>query len=303
VFLAGTPELDLAQAMGVQALPIVRSAATTAAVIQRVEECMRGLLRGALALLGLVTALPTCGQATEIEVDAFNTYSVPPFVTAGGRGLDVEVVGYLNRKLKGAYRLKLTVLPRERLLKRHLNPPHQFAGVSLFMAPQFVNDVEQRQFHWSPALFEDQNMLIFAGAGRAKVDRFEDLAGLRFGGVLGYLYDGFDKMVAAGLLAKEHAGSTQASLRQLCLGRVDFTQMSRVMFEALATESGCGERLVGQPVPQSAPFGRRIMTARSLPELAGRISDAVEQMPCDREWRRVAASYRINAGACRGGVR
>lgn len=264
---------------------------------------MRGRLRRGLVRAQMAMVLPIAAQSAEIDVDAFNTYSVPPFVASAGRGLDVEVVDYLNRKLQGSYRLKLSVLPRERLLKRHLNSPHRFAGLSLFMAPQFVDDVAQQQFLWSPPLFDDQNMLIFRGAPRSKVQRLEDLKGLRFGGVLGYRYVGFDDMVAAGSLVKENAGSAQASLRQVCLGRVDFTQMSRVMFDELAAESGCAERLVMQPVPQSAPFGRRIMMGRAYPELAAKINEAVEQMPCDREWRRVAAGHRINLPACRGVLR
>lgn len=262
---------------------------------------MRDLLRGTLVAAG--AALAFDAGALEAEVEAFNTYSVPPFVTSAGRGLDVEVVNYLNRKLKGAYRFKLTVLPRERLLKRHLSPPDAFGGISLFMAPEFVNDVAQRQFHWSPPLFEDQNMLIFPQPRRSRVERMEELKGLRFGGVLGYRYEGFDDMVAAGLLAKENSGSALASLRQLCLGRVDFTQMSRLMFEALEAESGCAERLAEQPVPQSEPFGRRIMTGRAQRDLAEKIGQAVEQMPCDRDWRRVMAGYRINLPACKGALR
>lgn len=260
-------------------------------------------MRGVFLLANAALALAMGAHAAEIEVDAFNTYGVPPFVTNAGRGLDVEVVGYLNRKLQGAYRLKLSVLPRERLLRRHLDPPLKFAGLSLFMAPQFVNDAAQQQFFWSPPLFEDQNMLIFLAPRGGKVQRLEDLKGLRFGGVLGYRYEGFDEMVATGLLLKENAGSAQASLRQVCLGRVDFTQMSRVMFEALTAESGCADRLVPQPVPQSAAFGRRIMVGRAHPELAARISEAVEQMPCDHQWRDVAAAYRITLAACRGAVR
>ncbi|WP_293501176.1 ABC transporter substrate-binding protein [Roseateles sp.] len=241
-------------------------------------------------------------HAAEIEVDAFNTYSVPPFFTSTGRGLDMEVVDYLNRRLQGAYHLKLSVLPRERLLKRHLSPPQQFAGLSLFMAPQFVDDMAQQQFLWSPPLFEDQNMLIFLGPQRGRLPRLEDLKGLRFGGVLGYRYEGLDEMAATGLLVKENASSAQASLRQVCLGRVDFTQMSRVMFDAMVAESGCADHLALQPVPHSTPFGRRIMVGRALPELAARISEAVEQMPCDRQWRGVAAAYRITLAACRGTV-
>ncbi|MFT7775074.1 substrate-binding periplasmic protein [Roseateles sp.] len=248
-------------------------------------------------------ALPIAAQSAEIEVDAFNTYSVPPFIATAGRGLDMELVDYLNRKLQGSYRFKLSVLPRERLLKRHLNPPQQFVGLALFMAPQFVDDVAQQRFLWSPSLFDDQNMLIFRGAQRGRVQRLDDLKGLRFGGVLGYRYEGFDGMVAAGSLVKETAGSAQASLRQVCLGRVDFTQMSRVMFEALAAESGCADRLVLQPLPHSSPFGRRIMMGRADTELAARVSEIVEQMPCDREWRRVAAGHRISLPACRGGMR
>lgn len=262
------------------------------------------MLRGWRVLAHLAIALPLGARAAEIEVDAFNTYGVPPFVTHAGRGLDREVVDYLNRKLHGAYRLKLSVLPRERLLKHHLNPPQRFAGIALFVAPPFVDDMAQQRFLWSPPLFEDQNLLIFATARPTRLQGLEDLKGLRFGGVLGHRYQGFDEMVATGLLLKENAGSAQASLRQLCLGRVDFTQMSRAMFDALAPESGCAERLVHQPVPNSTPFGRRIMTGRAAhPELAVRIHEAVEQMPCDRQWRSVVASYRITLPACRGGKR
>lgn len=257
---------------------------------------MRRRLKSMLSAAFCALALPA--GATEVEVDVFNTYSVPPFVTSGGRGLDVEVVEYLNRKLRGAYRLKLTVLPRERLLKRHLHEPEQFAGLSLFMAPQFVADPQQ--FLWSPPLFDDQNMLIFLAPLRAKMARLEDVKGLRFGGVLGYRYEGFDEMVALGTLIKENAGSAQASLRQVCLGRVDFTQMSRAMFEALVADSGCADRLLVQPVPNSAPFGRRVMIGKADPTMAAKVGEAIEQMPCDRLWRSVAASYRIPLAACRG---
>lgn len=262
---------------------------------------MRKVLVWAAAAACLMLATRGSAKDGEIEIPAFNTYNMAPFVTGADTGLAADLVAYLNGRLNGLYRLNLLNVPRERLVKVHLNEPKLFSGVALFLAPQFVDDQEQRRFLWSLPLFDDWNVLAFLGPKRREIQRLQDLAGLRFGAVLGNRYAGLDEMAQAGLLTKENSTSALASLRKVCLARVDFTQMSRVMLNALAPDSGCGEQLAHSVLPQSSSFSRRILIGTGNPVLARRINEAIAAMPCDRQWQAVAAGYGLALAACPSG--
>ncbi|WP_349745060.1 hypothetical protein [Roseateles cavernae] len=266
--------------------------------VQRNGDAMPKLsVRGVVAAC-LIGVLGSRAAAIEMEVPALNTYNMTPFVTSAGAGLAADLVAYLNYRLRGVYRLQLLHVPRERLVRIELHDPKAFSGVALFLAPQFVDDQDQRRFLWTSPLFEDRNVLAFLGSRRREIQHLEDLAGLRFGGVLGNRYSGLDEMVQAGVLTRENSTSALSSLRKVCLGRVDFTQMSRLMLESMLAESGCAGQLGHSPVPQSPPFGRRILIGVGNVALARRINEVVDMMPCDPQWQAVARGYGIASLAC-----
>ncbi len=261
-------------------------------------------------LLPGLLCLAAAARAGSVEVPAFNTYDMAPFGPSGG--LAQDLVDYLNQRLAQgqslpAYRLRLQPVPRERLVKVHLRDAPGFAGVVLFLAPPFVDDGAMQRFAWSAPLFEDENVLALRsdGAAAARLPlpllRLEQLSGLRHGAVLGNRYSGLDDMQAAGLLRRDDSMSALAALRKVCLGRVDFAQMSRLMFEAMVLASGCAGHMQLRPLPppRGQPFARRLLLGRALPPaLVAQLQALVLAMPCDTQWQALMAHHAITAPRC-----
>lgn len=238
-------------------------------------------------------------NAAPVELPAYNTYSDPPFMRGAGGGLAPELVNALNRRLAGAYRFTLVNVPRQRLVKVQLRDPTTFKGIALFLAPQFLNEPLRRQLVWSAGLFEDQNVLIFRGSGPARIGDLNELRHLRLGAVLGNQYGALDEMVSGGKLLRDNATSPVASLHKLCVGRVDFTQMSRLVFRALEPEIACTEKLVEVESPQSQAFTRRVLLGTGDATLAARLAEAIEALPCDGPWRAATLAAGISIEACK----
>lgn len=245
-----------------------------------------------------VALFAACAAASAVEVAAFNTYEHPPFVQETGRGFVAELLRYLNERLPAGQRLRQEDVPRERLMRRHLARPQDFDAVLLLLAPAFVDDPSRSQYLWTETLLFDQNGVVVRDDLGREPRQLDDLKGLRFGGVLGNRYAGIERLAEQGLIRRDDANGPVSSLRKLCAGRIDFTQLSRSVFDALAESSGCATRLRHLPLAESAVFERRIGVGRRNRALFEALQRLVAEMPCDPDWQAIVARYQLVAPRC-----
>lgn len=257
---------------------------------------MPGLLRHlwVFLLIGAPVLL-----AAPRPVMVYNTYDAPPFRQSDGGGLAAELVQLLNQRLGDRFQLELQHVPRQRLLKIHLDPPERFQGLALFLAPPFVGDDAQQLYLWSEPLFEDRNLLVLPrDRAPAEAPGLDWLNGKLMVSVRGQRYAVLDPLLAQGRLRRIEVADERSALKTL-LAQADFTQMNQLMFYQLSGEMGLRQRLLGVPEPGSGSFQRRVLVGRGAPELLMPLNEAIATLPCEARWRELAALHGFVAGACK----
>ena len=238
--------------------------------------------------------------AAEVMLTAINTYRYPPFIYPDGSGLCDVLVRHLNQQLKGRYRFELQHLPRMRLRRAHLDTPLHFDAVGLMLAPSFIDDDGRSRYLWSTPIFEDYNVLVFAGATPPPVHLLSDLKGKRYGTVRGYRYMGLESMIADGVVQLDLTNDEHSNLRKLLAGRIDFTQMNRFMFRNVTSETEFAGKLSSVRTPGPNSFTRHLFVARDRPELLAALNEALATLPCNPEWQAMARKTDITVPACQG---
>lgn len=72
----------------------------------------------------------------------------------------------------------------------------------------------------------DENFIVFVCD--LKLFLFDDFDGLKFGGILGYVYKWFGFVIENGWVCWEDVFDYISNLKKLCLGWVDFVIISRL---------------------------------------------------------------------------
>lgn len=261
---------------------------------------MKLRLKRLLAALCAAPALLQAGGAAaqETTLTAINTYRYPPFVYPDGSGLCDVLVKHLNRELKGRYKFELQHLPRMRLLRAHLDAPLRFDAVGLMLAPSFIDDDSRSRYLWSTPIFDDYNVLVFAGARPPAIRLLSDLKGKRYGTVRGYRYLGLETMIADGVIQLDLANDEYSNLRKLLAGRIDFTQTNRFMYRNITSEKEFAGKFSYVRTPGPNSFARHLFVARDRPELLAAINEALATLPCNSEWQAMAHKSDIVIPAC-----
>lgn len=258
-------------------------------------------MRESLTLLAVLLALLAGARpawCAEQQLDAYNTYLAPPFLNADGSGIAADLVARLNVQLAGAYRLRLRHLPRQRLMLAGMRHPAGFEGVGLLLSPAFVNDDSAPRFLWSEPVFYDHNVLVFSAAAAPQLESVEQLRGLRFGAIIGYRYLNLERLLADGGLRRQDTGAERLNLRKVAMGRVDFTQMNRLLYGAIEDEAEFAGKLYAVPEPGAPPFARRLFVGPHRKALLARLNAALAALPCDQAWRASAARHQITLAPC-----
>ncbi|CAN7270155.1 transporter substrate-binding domain-containing protein [Pseudoduganella sp. LjRoot289] len=255
-----------------------------------------------LVLAALLCARLACAQApqeAQQEVQAYNTYLHAPFLNEDGSGIAAELVACLNAHMSGV-KLHLNNISRRRLLLAQMRDAAAFEGVGLLLSPAFVNEDKQPRFLWSDPIFQDYNVLIFAGAAAPAVASVADLKGKRFGAVVGNRYLYMEEQVAAGSIMRHDTNGERLNLRKVANGRLEFTQMNRLLYGAMSAEPEFAGKLVAISEPGMPPFSRRIFVGPHHPEWMAKLNEALAALPCDRRWRATAGRHGIALAPCAG---
>lgn len=249
------------------------------------------------ALLGWAVLL-AAPLAPAAELVAYNTYLYPPFVNDDGSGLAPTLVAFFNRQFKGQHTFRLDNIPRARLLAGPLANAGKFDGVVLLLAPTFIDDAEKTRYLWSRPLFDDFNVLVFRGPQKPQYTKLKELQGMTMGAIRGNRYSGLDEMVAKGELKQDMGSSELDNLRKIALGRIDFTQMTRLLYFSLIAKWDLGAGLAAIPRPEMPSFQRHVFVGRNHPQLAAQLDRALLALSCDAGWQREAHQWGFDIPAC-----
>lgn len=254
----------------------------------------------ALALgVALCAALPPAfGEAA---LPALNSYGQPPFVPASterAAGLAKTFVELLNQAIEGSPEFQLDNVPRRRL---ELNlGSRAFAGVALFLAPDFLPPALQLEAVWSDPVMVDENLMV--SLRPLKLSALEDLQGLTLGGVSGHIYRAMEGLIDGGKLRREDAPDHISNLRKLCLGRVDFVIISRSELAGTRPHVACPEALRPFAFPEPQVIVRRVLVRMPREDSAREVLDAVAAVSCGPQWIQALAQYGLSTVGCRSTV-
>lgn len=239
----------------------------------------------ALAVAALCCALPAAAQKV---IPAYNTYQSVPFQVGGEGGLAADLVDYLNSHLKGKYVFKLEAMPRDKFNQTVLGQKG-FEGVSMFLAPAFVGDVEKKKYLWTSSLMTDQNLIVSNPAKKVEYSGPDSLKGLKFGGVTGNRYAGLENIPRAADTAAE-----LTNLKNAASGEIDVTLVPESIFRyylKTASNARFGLDKLHVSSKTHATFTRHLFVAPEQAELAKDLEGVVSKMGSDPAWKETLAKY------------
>lgn len=246
----------------------------------------------AAALAGL--ALPALADVT---LPAMNSYGQPPFVMADaerGPGLVRVFVDLLNEAIGKDPQFHPENLPRRRLEQALASRP--FAGIALFLAPEFLAPAAQQGGAWSPPVMIDENLLV--SVRPMKLASLEDLQGLKLGGIAGHIYRQLEPAMQAGWLEREDAADHVGNLRKLCLGRVDIVVISRSELAGTQPQVRCPQAFRAMAFPEPQVIVRRVLVRMPGDGDARTVLDAVADVACGDKWTAALARYGLSTTGC-----
>jgi len=245
-------------------------------------------------MVALWLAVVAHAAHADASLPAMNSYGQPPFVIAGNdrtSGLARTFVELMNDALSNDLQFHLENLPRRRLELTLGN--RAFAGVALFLAPEFV--AAPTRGEWSVPVMVDENLIV--SVRPLKVSALDDLHGLKLGGVAGHIYRLLGPAIEQGRIEREDAVDHVGNLQKLCLGRVDFVVISRSELAGTLPHVRCPQGFKPVAFPEPQVIVRRVLVR--LPSDGTRaVLGAVAGVACSEPWAAALSRYGLSTVGC-----
>lgn len=258
-----------------------------------VRGVLVSLTRMVLLYIACLIALPVPGRAAAAqEVPVYDYHLKPPFLldTDATRGLDADLVAYLNRK-GGPFRFVLHYVPRNRL--NRMIEHKLLDGLVVGVNPVWFGDRDEQRYFWSPSYLTDEDIVVSRKAQPVEYRKPESLLGLRVGLPAGFYYAGISELAAAGKLVREDGRNEETNLRKLAAGRLDVTIVSRSTYTyLLARYPEWREELFVAAHPEDR-FERRFLIPRSMGRVHAHLQKVLMDVGRDPEWQRILGRYQL----------
>lgn len=237
----------------------------------------------------------------EPSLPALNSYGQPPFVPVGAErpvGLAKTFVELLNKAMGGRQEVHLDNLPRRRL--EVMLGDRSFAGVALFLAPEFLGSAAQTGGAWSEPVMIDENLIV--SVRPLNLSSLDGLNGLKLGGIAGHIYRLLGPAIEEGRVQREDAPDHISNLRKLCFGRVDFVIISRSELAGTRPHLSCPQPFKAAAFPEPQVIVRRVLVRMPGDHNAREVLDAVSTVACGPKWIQALAQYGLSTVGCRNTV-
>lgn len=222
-------------------------------------------------------------------------YDYPPFVTAPGQGLTQDWAQWMSARLPpGAGPFRVHLLPRKRLDLEMSRPG--WIGLVPWVSPSFFGDVSMQRYVWSAPVMEDGDLVLSLKKKPVQYQGTNSLKGLKLGGVAGHVYAEFEALIAADLMQREDAPTTQSNLQKLLRGRVDVVFLSRSGLPWWRQQIESFDEQVYVAEQPRNNFQRRFLISPDMPQAwRDLVLSAARDMPQDADWQLALSRYGLQA--------
>lgn len=203
-------------------------------------------------------------------------------------------MAYLNDKLKGKYQFKLNQLRRDVLNKTVIHEPN-FKGVVLFLNPLFVDDAQKTRYSWTQPLMSDANLVISHASKPVDYTGADALKGLKFGGIAGNRYAGFDAIEKD--IVREDVSEELTNIKKIAGKKVDVTIMAASTYNYLLGQMGKSSA-AGSSLHVSskkhAEYERFLFVGKDNTALQKELNGVLANLRGDPAWKAIQAKYGLH---------
>lgn len=227
-------------------------------------------------------------NAKQVEI-ATSTDSMPMLTKANGKysGIHEDIYRMLCSELGLEY--SITTVPRKRL--------EQFVKSGEMQIGSFLNKhwVKTDDFAWSKPIFLLNTVFLTRKDKRLKLNKIEDLEGLRVGCQLGYYYSPTTmEHFASGKIIRDNSNYLRQNLRRLDLGHIDTVLLTQIDAEFMLSHNLKYKDLFEiQPMIEGSSE-INLMCSKKMTVPMEEINKAITKMHHDGSLKAVFAKYGIN---------
>jgi polar amino acid transport system substrate-binding protein len=246
-------------------------------------------------LMGLLLCLPYGNShAAAATIPLLSQYEYPPYLVSEGKGLTHDLASYLSKASHGKYQFVVQILPKKRLSL--MISDGNWQGLVPWVMPEWVQDPQQRRYHWSGVILEDGDRVLSLPGRAIEWQGASSLYGLTLGGVFGHVYVDIEAEIAAGKIRRDDAPSMLSNIQKLQAGRVDAIFIPELLYRYLAQQDKqfSKDTYVSKTWVSPRRNQLRIMSGLGDPVLATWLEQQVQRMKIDAEWQRILNQYALS---------
>jgi polar amino acid transport system substrate-binding protein len=245
-------------------------------------------------LMGLLLCLPYGNShAAAATIPLLSQYEYPPYLVSEGKGLTYDLASYLSKASHGKYQFAVQILPKKRLSL--MISDGNWQGLVPWVMPEWVQDPQQRRYHWSGVILEDGDRVLSLPGHAIEWHGASSLYGLTLGGVLGHVYVNIDAEIAAGKIRRDDAPSMLSNIQKLQAGRVDAIFIPELLYRYLVQQDKqfSKDTYVSKTWVSQKRNQLRLMSGIGDSVLADWLEQQVQRMKTDNEWQGILNQYAL----------
>lgn len=245
-------------------------------------------------LLLLLCLLPLASHAKR-EVTAWTYHLIPPFILDLDEraGLSFDLLELLNQhgENRGRYYFQLDYLPRKRL---DIRLSENSTGLVLWVNPGFFDDLRGKAYHWTPALFHDQQDFLSRPDRPFNYRGPASLHGRTLGAVLGHRYPEIQADIDRGLIQREDVATGRQNLDKLLSEHIDLILIPHSTVLFCIRQMQLNGRLHVSPTPLKRFKRQLLVKGTGDRELNVFLDRVVARLPYNPDWQALLRKYELD---------
>lgn len=224
------------------------------------------------------------------QINVYGYHSAPPFVTnsQSKTGLSYEMVRYLNRMANGKLHFHYRQIDRAALNQLLANDQ---PAIVLWATHMGFGGNHDTQYLWSPALFNDSEVIVVSRESPLIIRSLSDLEGKVLAARDGYRYDGIDKMVSAGHVTRINSSSDKLNLERVIKAQAHFSVISKSSLLYFSRQSPLVEKLKLAPFVVHKNQQRHLLVTHHYSQYFAELNGYLEKLSTQTGWVSHAKLY------------
>ncbi len=238
----------------------------------------------------ILSLFNTASSATNQTITAWSYYPTEPFLTdaKSNAGLAQDLVQYLNQASTGKFKLRLQLLPRNRL---DLALASGEKGIVLFAPSVIFGGMQHSRYFWSSALLHDNQGFVSRADKVFEYDAPQSLYGVHFLAMRGHHFPRLQKDIDEGKILVNRADSEGALLRMLIAKRADVITLPDSVVQYFIVQNPSLKKELYLSNKKLESFSRHLLFQQGMEEEFKNIEPIVLKINSDPKWIAILKKY------------